>query len=35
MKRTRIAVAGAGSIGLAHIDVLQASATCATSFAER
>ena len=31
MKRTRIAVAGAGLIGLAHIGVARASATCALS----
>ena len=31
MKRTRIAVAGAGLIGLAHIGVAQASPTCALS----
>ena len=31
MKRTRIAVAGAGLIGLAHVGVVRASATCALS----
>ncbi len=31
MKRTRIAVAGAGLIGLAHVGVARASATCALS----
>src|ERR1700716_31672 len=31
MPKTRVAVAGAGMIGLAHIDVTQKSPTCALS----